>query len=736
MKPSTISLLLVLGSINSAQALSVQIEVTHSYCGQYAGCATAVPSGGVPPYSYSWSTGETTQSIYDISSGPISVLVTDFVGTQASANATVGTQPWQYTLFTPAYCSTPVLALSEGTFLFTFEQCGDMIDVAKPININGYPGAAVPVGPPAEGTFTIHPLTGLQPGTSYALNSFDANGCPGILDVVVGWPVEFPEVTISNVSGSCTGVSIGAIQFSHTNEGHGQTTAVYLRNAVSGQVVQSQWLSGSAGSGSFTGLAAGSYWMRQNLHPFFSDLGVENLCGDSVLIDVPDLGACGVLSGGAYADNNENCIPNSGEAAVVGSIIEVLPGPYYTTTASNGTYSFVLPYGAYTVEQQSTVFQEHCTGGPIPFELSQAMPQATRNMPDSSLVAMDAMVSVASGLARPGFTFSYAMSVRNLTPTATGATTLTFIFDPTLSFISATPAPSNVSGNTITWNQTQLGAWQERNYSLLFQVPSDIGLLGNELVANATLATVVNDGDLSNNTATDSRTITAAYDPNDKLARTSLGSTSTWYLDDDEWIDYTIRFQNTGTDTAFNVVITDTLPPTLDPGSIIWGAASHTHTRMLEGQGILRFMFPNILLPDSNVNEPLSHGFVSFRIRPRLPLLPGDEITNTANIYFDYNPPVITEPSVLVVEFSTGVEQPGSATLQLRPNPATDQLFVTTEGTVERLQVHASDGRILLTGNGPWSSGELDISGLPSGAFILEVVMESGAIQRGRFIKP
>ena len=91
---------------------------------------------------------------------------------------------------------------------------------------------------------------------------------------------------------------------------------------------------------------------------------------------------------------------------------------------------------------------------------------------------------------------------------------------------------------------------------------------------------------------------------------------------------------------------------------------------------------------------------------------------------------------MLVAEFSTGVEQHGAATLQLRPNPATDQLFVTTEGTVERLQVHASDGRILLARNGPWSSGELDISGLPSGAFIMEVVLESGAIQRGRFIKP
>ncbi len=176
-----------------------------------------------------------------------------------------------------------------------------------------------------------------------------------------------------------------------------------------------------------------------------------------------------------------------------------------------------------------------------------------------------------------------------------------------------------------------------------------MGLLGYELVATASVSTANTDGNPANNSATNLRTITGAYDPNDKLACTSSGSTEVWDINDDEWIDYTIRFQNTGTDTAFHVVITDTLPPSLDPGSIIVGAASHTFTWELRDQGSLKFYFPNILLPDSNINEPRSHGFVGFRIRPRLPLLPGEEIINIANIYFDFNPPVITEPSILSV---------------------------------------------------------------------------------------
>ena len=55
-------------------------------------------------------------------------------------------------------------------------------------------------------------------------------------------------------------------------------------------------------------------------------------------------------------------------------------------------------------------------------------------------------------------------------------------------------------------------------------------------------------------------------------------------------------------------------------------------------------------------NEAASHGFVSSGSSLcRSP--PGTVIENIANIYFDFNDPVITEPSVLVAEFSTGVEE-------------------------------------------------------------------------------
>jgi uncharacterized repeat protein (TIGR01451 family) len=106
-------------------------------------------------------------------------------------------------------------------------------------------------------------------------------------------------------------------------------------------------------------------------------------------------------------------------------------------------------------------------------------------------------------------------------------------------------------------------------------------------------------------------------------------------------IDYTIRFQNTGTDTAFNIVITDTLNEDLQANTLQMVTSSHNCKTTVKNN-IIFFEFLNILLPDSNVNEPKSHGFISFKIKPKVTVAVNTTIPNKAAIYFDYNAPVIT----------------------------------------------------------------------------------------------
>ena len=132
-----------------------------------------------------------------------------------------------------------------------------------------------------------------------------------------------------------------------------------------------------------------------------------------------------------------------------------------------------------------------------------------------------------------------------------------------------------------------------------------------------------------------------AFDPNDKKAFPK-GYENQHFIERDTEIEYLIRFQNTGTDTAFLIKIEDNLSPFLDIGSLRMGAASHPYTWSLSDENLLIITFSNVMLPDSTVNEQASHGFVQFKIKPQRGLSIGTTITNRANIFFDFNLPILT----------------------------------------------------------------------------------------------
>ncbi|MFK7770526.1 MAG: T9SS type A sorting domain-containing protein [Saprospiraceae bacterium] len=143
-----------------------------------------------------------------------------------------------------------------------------------------------------------------------------------------------------------------------------------------------------------------------------------------------------------------------------------------------------------------------------------------------------------------------------------------------------------------------------------------------------------------------------SYDPNTKAAYPT-GYFSEHYIANSDEIEYHIRFQNTGTDTAFTVVLRDTLSPFLDATTIQFGTSSHHYEPEILENGILKFTFENIMLPDSNVNLVGSNGFVKFKIGLKENLSPGTIINNSAGIYFDFNAPIITETVFHTIEIPT-----------------------------------------------------------------------------------
>ena len=132
-----------------------------------------------------------------------------------------------------------------------------------------------------------------------------------------------------------------------------------------------------------------------------------------------------------------------------------------------------------------------------------------------------------------------------------------------------------------------------------------------------------------------------SYDPNDKAAKPT-GVSAEHFIDKNIPLDYTIRFQNTGTDTAFTVSILDTISPYLDINSIQLSATSHLCNMIRRDTNVIQFLFNNIKLVDSTTNTIASNGFVQFHIQQKNNNALGTVINNNASIYFDYNPAIVT----------------------------------------------------------------------------------------------
>jgi len=223
---------------------------------------------------------------------------------------------------------------------------------------------------------------------------------------------------------------------------------------------------------------------------------------------------------------------------------------------------------------------------------------------------------------------------------------------------------------------------------------------------------------------------TGSYDPNDKQGF-PLGYGSDNRIRPGQALEYLIRFQNTGTDTAFTVQIRDTLSPWLDPATLRPGASSHPYTWSLSGPGVLTFRFDHILLPDSNVNLIGSQGFVSFKIdqRPGVPL--ETQILNSAAIYFDFNEPVITNQTLHTVgiDYITAtkdVEKQDLPTIAVQPNPALNETLLSLPPGTERLTLTDVLGRPLRVLSVRGTTHRLERENLPAGIYWLRAEDRNG----------
>lgn len=172
-----------------------------------------------------------------------------------------------------------------------------------------------------------------------------------------------------------------------------------------------------------------------------------------------------------------------------------------------------------------------------------------------------------------------------------------------------------------------------------------------------------------------------AYDPNDKKESTGVGPEGV--IEDGQWLRYTVRFQNTGNAPATDVVIRDELSTHLDHSTFTPVSWSHDVETTVEPSGDLVLRFENIMLPDSGSDMAASQGYFCYRIKANTGLMPGTRILNTARIFFDNNPPIITNTTSNMVEcYDLGQQfiiQDSITLISPFDNPISQQWFLNGE---------------------------------------------------------
>lgn len=239
---------------------------------------------------------------------------------------------------------------------------------------------------------------------------------------------------------------------------------------------------------------------------------------------------------------------------------------------------------------------------------------------------------------------NYWINIKN-TGTTVPSGLIHLELDDAITYFDAAITPDSIIGQNIYWHYDSLFYFDSDLIALQVEMPpaDDIG---DTLLSSVTVTIDSLDGVVYTNTITLAQVLSCAYDPNDKIAY-PVGEESLGYIPPSTTdLDYTIRFQNTGTDTAFVVVIKDSLDLNLDWTSFTLLASSHSVSTFIDHEGEVTFTFNDILLPDSNVNEIASHGFIKYNIEINEGTEIGTSIYNTANIYFDENPAIITNTKI------------------------------------------------------------------------------------------
>ncbi len=386
------------------------------------------------------------------------------------------------------------------------------------------------------------------------------------------------------------------------------------------------------------------------------------------------------ICGFVVNDTNRNCQKDSTDAGIRNIRVRINSGNTSRVAITNafGYYETWMPKGTFIITQELVVNNtilnpgvfQRCNLAPISLNANQGgQTYCGNNFYDSLSGCRDLKVALNRyTTTTPGFSQNNIISYQNNSPNTIQNVVLKYKMttNTTLTFASPT---YTVSSNIISWNLGTLAPFASGSKTVKSLVPVNYGL-GVVSIDSAWIEPYIGDCNIANNKAVKVDTSVGSYDPNDKTAFPG-GNIDTSVKS----LTYLIRFQNTGTAPARNVVVEDVITNNIDFNSIRLKSLSHEGQMLIEENRKLIFEFPNIMLPDSASDPEGSIGYITFTANLKDGISVGDEINNFVDIYFDFNDPIRTNTAKnkVVLESNSSINDSDKGyEIRFYPNPMTE----------------------------------------------------------------
>jgi len=405
---------------------------------------------------------------------------------------------------------------------------------------------------------------------------------------------------------------------------------------------------------------------------------------------------------------------------------------------ATGNYSIPVPAGTYTITPK---LENPAYFNVSPTNVNVTFPTQTSPVTQNFCISVNGIhpdfevALLPLQPARPGFDAIYKIVYKNKgTTTQTGSVNLTFN-DAVLDLVVANPVITTLTTNNLSWDFSNLLPFETREIAITLNVNSPMETPavngGSILVYKTTIASAATDETPLDNTFVLNQTVVNSYDPNDK---TCLEGTTISPSLIGQYVHYMIRFENTGTFPAQNIVVKDMIDLSkFDISTLVPTNASDSYITKISASNKVEFIFENINLPFDDANND---GYIAFKIKTLPTLVVGNTFTNDASIFFDYNFPIVTNKATSTFK-TLGIQDfEFSNYFTLYPNPAKEVLNISSKETIEvqSISIYNTLGQLVLVIPNAEKVSKIDVSNLTNGNYFIKINSDKGT-SNTRFIK-